>query len=155
MIKGRFIEHTAHWIWLCLLSHLSFSNLNNLRHAHMLLVSPSVIQNMMKSDVKATEIYLFFTKKIGEKNYNNLKQFQKMCSLDWQTHGCVTWFVSAVAWSRWNRQSLTKAFGISSISLDCCPDPLSLVRTVCLSPHLVHILLWLHCEIKHLIWIIL
>lgn len=46
---------------------------------------------------------------------------------------------------------LTKAFGISSISLDCCPDPLSLVRMACLSPHVVHMLLWLQYKIKHFI----
>lgn len=52
-----------------------------------------------------------------------------MCLLGCQTHGSATWCVSDVAWSRWNRKPLTEAFGISSIWLDCCPDPLSLVWT--------------------------
>lgn len=46
-----------------------------------------------------------------------------------QTYGSATWCVSDVAWSRWNRKPLTEAFGISSIWLDCCLNPLSLVRT--------------------------
>lgn len=87
-------------------------------------VTPSVGKHMMQSDVKVTEIFYF-----SHDRKKDVKQSHKMCLLGCQTHGSATWCVSDVAWSRWNRKPLTEAFGISSIWLDCCPNPLSLVRT--------------------------
>lgn len=92
-------------------------------------VTPTVVKQMMQSNFKVTETYIYVLYIFSHDSKKDLKQSHKMCLLCCQTHGSATWCVSDVAWSRWNRKPLTEAFGISSIWLDCCPNPLSLVRT--------------------------